>query len=374
LKFTDKTKTRLIVNLEDVAHNYNYGKKLAKGAKVAAVLKADGYGNGAVAIAHRLEKEGCDFFAVSNIDEALELRDAGVKGIILILGYVFDEYLESAVENDISLSVDTSAHLKKIIEKACGRPVKIHIKADTGMNRTGYYAKGGDLSEDLILSANLIKENANVICEGIFTHLATADVEGGEDFSRLQYERLVNTTNKLRALGINPQIVHLSNSAGLAKFSSFGLDAVRMGVSLYYGYCTDDANFRHTTSFKTKVVNVHEMKKGEGLSYGQKFVAPEDMTIAVIGAGFADGLCRSLSYGKGSVLINGEKFPIIGLICMDMAMIDTLGKKINVGDDVTIFGTDHGKTITVEEIAKDAGRTPYEIICGISKRVPRIYK
>ncbi|MBR4979561.1 MAG: alanine racemase [Clostridia bacterium] len=374
MNIIDNKKTRLIVDLEKVAHNYRYGKKLANGAKVAGVVKADAYGNGAVAVARRLAKEGCDFFAVANIDEALELRENGIEGLILVLGYVLDDYIENAIENDVSLALDSSEHLKKIIETAAGRPVKIHIKADTGMNRTGYNAKGENLCGDLILTSELIKSNKNVICEGLFTHLATADVEGGDDFARLQAKRLKNTENKLREIGINPQIVHLSNSAGLAKFSSFGFDAVRMGMSLYYGYSTDDKNFEHTTSFKTKVINVHEMKKGEGVSYGQKFVAEKDMTIAIIGAGFADGLCRSLSYGRGSVIIRGERFPIIGLICMDMAMIDPMGKKISVGDDVTIFGEDGGDIITVEEIAKAAGRTPYEITCGISKRVPRVYK
>lgn len=374
MKLVDKEKTRLIVDLEKVAHNYRYGMKLANGAKVAGVIKADAYGHGAVSVAKRLAEEGCDFFAVSNINEAIELRDSGIKGLILILGYVLDDYIENAIQEDISLALDSSEHLKKIIEIASGRPVKIHIKADTGMNRTGFNAKGDNLCDDLILASELIKNNKNIICEGAFTHLATADVEGGDDFALLQAKRLKNTVSKLREIGINPQIVHLSNSAGLAKFSSFGLDAVRMGISLYYGYSTDDKNFEHTTSFKTKVINVHEMKKGEGVSYGQKFVADKDMKIAIIGAGFADGLCRSLSYGKGSVIIRGERYPIIGLICMDMAMIDPMGKEINVGDDVTIFGEDGGDIITVEEIAKAAGRTPYEIICGISQRVPRIYK
>ncbi len=375
MKFTDVKKTRAVIDLEMAAQNYNYTKRISHGARVAAVIKADGYGHGAVKIAQRLAKEGCDFFAVSSVDEALEIRDAGIKETILILGFVLDEYLEYAISEDISLAVDTHEHLKKIVEVAAGRTVKIHIKLDTGMNRTGFIVRDGGASEELEMAAKLIEETENIVCEGVFTHLAMADEETGDEFSHLQLDRFERTLKALEELGVHPEIKHICNSAGILKYSEkMHFDAVRMGLMLYGGL-DEYPEFRPCMEFITTVINIHDMKKGESASYGLRFTADRDMKIAVIGAGYADGIKRCLSNGVGYVLINGKKAPFLGRICMDMSMVDVSNiQDVNIGDDAVIFGYSNGKHLSVGEVARLAGTIPYEIICGVSKRVPRIYK
>lgn len=375
MKFTDVKKTRAVIDLEKAAQNYNYTKKISHGARVAAVIKADGYGHGAVKIAQRLAKEGCDFFAVSSVDEALEIRDAGIKETILILGFVLDEYLEYAINNDISLAVDSYEHLQKIINVAQGRTVKIHIKLDTGMNRTGFIVRDNGISEELEKAASLLKEAGNIVCEGIFSHFAMADEETGEDFSYLQLERFEKTVKALEELGICPEIKHICNSAGILKYcEKMHFDAVRMGLILY-GCLDEYAEFEPCMEFITTVINIHEMKKGESVSYGLRFTADKDMKIAVIGAGYADGIKRCLSDGVGYVLINGKKARFLGRICMDMSMVDISDiDDVKIGDNAVIFGYSNGKHLSAGKVAELAGTIPYEIICGVSKRVPRIYK
>ena len=232
LNHTDVKKTRAVIDLNAIAGNYTHTAKACAPAKVAAVVKADAYGHGALAVAKRLNAVGCDFFTVSNIDEALELRTGGITGTILVLGYVLDEFLPEAVENDISLAVDTVAHLKTILRAADGRPVKIHIKLDTGMNRTGFFAKGdgAPLDEELHKAVELIEKHPNLVCEGIFSHFAVADEPEGSAFTETQYARFTETVEKLRALGLKPTYRHICNSAGIVRFPQMHLDAVRMEI------------------------------------------------------------------------------------------------------------------------------------------------
>ena len=349
LNHTDVKKTRAVIDLNAIAGNYMHTAKACAPAKVAAVVKADAYGHGALAVAKRLNAVGCDFFTVSNIDEALELRTGGITGTILVLGYVLDEFLPEAVENDISLAVDTVAHLKTILRAADGRPVKIHIKLDTGMNRTGFFAKGdgAPLDEELHKAVELIEKHPNLVCEGIFSHFAVADEPEGSAFTETQYARFTETVEKLRALGLKPTYRHICNCAGIVRFPQMHLDAVRMGVTLYG--CGDlDSACVPAMTFKTRVINVHTLKKGESVSYGCTYTADTDRRIAVIGAGYADGYKRCLS-GKGYVLCHGKKAPLVGRICMDMAMVDVTDiPEAAVGDDVVLFGKDGDERLPAE--------------------------
>ncbi len=375
LNHTDVKKTRAVIDLNAIAQNYTHTAKACAPAKVAAVVKADAYGHGALAVAKRLNTVGCDFFTVSNIDEALELRTGGITGTILVLGYVLDEFLPEAVENDISLAVDTVAHLKTILRAADGRPVKIHIKLDTGMNRTGFFAKGdgAPLDEELHKAVELIEKHPNLVCEGIFSHFAVADEPNGAAFTEKQYARFTETVEKLRALGLKPTYRHICNSAGIVRFPQMHLDAVRMGVTLYG--CGDlDSACVPAMTFKTRVINVHTLKKGESVSYGCTYTADTDRRIAVIGAGYADGYKRCLS-GKGYVLCHGKKAPLVGRICMDMAMVDVTDiPEAAVGDDVVLFGKDGNERLPAEKLAAWADTIPYEILCAVSARVPRVYE
>lgn len=375
MKFTDVKKTRAVVDLEAVAHNYNTAKKVCGNKRICAIIKADAYGHGAAMVAKRLEKEGCDFYATATVDEALSLRESGVSGTVLILGYVLDCYLESAISNNISLAADTFSHLENIVNAANGRPVRVHIKLDTGMNRTGFPSKDGEVCDELLRAAELIKNNKNVIFEGLFSHLAVADDDDGEAFSTVQYERFLSVAQKLEKLGIKPEIKHICNSAGLRKFSDkMGLDAVRCGISLY-GCEIVGADYKPAMEFITTVVNVHTMKKGEQVGYGLSFTAQKDMKIAVIGAGYADGLKRCIADGGGYVLIHGQKAKFVGRICMDMAMVDVTDiPAVEVEDDAVIFGYSEGAHLSADKVAEFAGTISYEIICAVSARVPRVYK
>lgn len=371
----DVKKTRAVIDLEAIAYNYRKTKEYSSGKRICAVIKADAYGHGAAQVAKRLEAEGCDFFAAATVDEAVRIRNAGVKGTVLILGYVLDSYLDCAVENDISLAVDTSEHLGKIAEKAAGRRVKIHIKLDTGMNRTGFCAKSDTLCGDLVTASEIFKANPNMVFEGLFSHFAVADEPDGEPFSEIQYERFAKTAQMLEEIGMKPQIKHICNSAGIRRFSDrMGLDAVRCGISLY-GCENSGGEYMPAMEFITTVVNIHEMKKGEKVGYGLDYTAPKDMKIAVIGAGYADGLRRSIAEGGGFVLICGKKAPFVGRICMDMAMVDISDiAEAKVEDDAVIFGYSGNAHLSADTAAQIAGTISYEIICGVSARVPRLYK
>ena len=374
MKFIDVRKNRAEIDLEAIAHNFRYTREISGGARVCAVVKADAYGHGAIKVAQRLMDEGCDFFAVANINEALELRDGGIKGTILILGYVLDAYLGYAIENDVSLALDDPSHLKKILEIAGGRPVRVHIKLDTGMNRTGFDAKHYVISPALKEAVKLIKENDNIIVEGLFSHFAASDDAEKEAFTKAQYERFVNTAKALEEMGIYPEIKHICNSASILRYKDMHQSGVRMGISLY-GCTVGDDNYRPAMQFKTVIVNTHELKTGDKVGYGMTYTADRDMKIAVIGAGYADGLKRCLSGGVGEVLCHGKRAKIVGRVCMDMTMIDISDiPEAKVGDDVTLFGEDNGAYLSADEVAKWAGTISYEILCAVSKRIPRIYK
>ncbi len=374
LLHTDVKKTRAVIDLDAVADNYRHTAQMCAPAAVAAVVKADAYGHGALAVAKKLASVGCKFFTVSNIDEALELRLGGIDGIILVLGFVLDEFLPEAVENGISLAVDTAEHLEKILEAADGRTVKIHIKLDTGMNRTGFAAKSetGALVAELAKAVALLKSHDNVVCEGVFSHFAVADEPDGAAFTEMQFARFTETVKALKEAGIKPLYRHICNSAGIVRFPHMHLDAVRMGVTLYG--CGDlDSACRPAMTFKTRIINVHNLKQGESVSYGCTYTADAERRIAVIGAGYADGYKRCLS-GKGYVLCHGKKAPLVGRICMDMAMVDVTDiPEAAVGDDAVLFGTDGNAFLSAEEVASWAETIPYEILCAVSARVPRVY-
>ena len=375
MNFTDVKKTRAIINLDAIAHNYRLAKEVCGNKRICAIIKADAYGHGAAPVAKRLEQEGCDFFATATVDEALRLRESEVKGTVLILGYVLDCYLENAISNGISLAVDTYEHLESIVKAAEGRTVKVHIKLDTGMNRTGFPAKDDELCEELKKVVSLFENNENLVLEGLFSHFAVADDDDGEAFSDVQYARFLSTAEKLEKLGIVPEIKHICNSAGLRKFSDkMGLDAVRCGISLY-GCETAGLDYKPAMDFVTTVVNVHTMKKGEQVGYGLAYTAPKDMKIAVIGAGYADGLKRCIAAGGGYVLLHGKKAPFVGRICMDMAMVDVTDiPEVKVEDDAVIFGYSEGVHLSADKVADFASTISYEIICAVSARVPRVYK
>lgn len=372
-----KNRVWAAINLDAIDENIKTIKSFAKTAKLIAIIKADGYGHGAVELGRHLEENGIDFFGVSSSREAMELRLGGIKGKILILGYTHPAEAELLVDNNISQAVYSEEYAKSLIEvlKGSGKKLNVHIKLNTGMNRIGFDCCGNDPTEQI---AEILNEDVFSF-EGLFTHFATADKDGDPDDENTnnQYNRFLNIADSLAKIGYTPKMKHCCNSAGTLLQTDKHLDAVRTGI-IMYGF-TPSANLtlpcklKPAISFKTVVSMVHTLKKGEGVSYGLTFTAQKDMKIATVSVGYADGYPRFMSR-KGEVLIGGKRCKILGNVCMDQMIVDiTDTENVSIGDEVTLFGEQNGNSISAEEIAKIGNTINYEIICGISRRVPRYY-
>lgn len=363
------------VDTEAIKHNVlEIRKKAGERVKIMQVIKADAYGHGAKAVARALDNL-VDYFAVAIIEEALELRKSGIIKPILVFGFVAPEAYGGALEHQVTQAIFSLDMAKQLSNAAVTRGVtgKVHIVLDTGMTRVGF-----DCSAESIEIICEIARLPGICIEGIFTHYATAD-EGENEFVRLQQERFRDICRRLENAGVNIPIRHICNSAGLLDYSESHLDMVRPGLITYGLYPSrevrrDEVCLKPALEFKTHIIHIKTVPADVGVSYGREYVTERETVVATIPVGYADGYPRSLS-GKGRVLIRGEYAPIIGRICMDQFMVDVSHiSGVQVGDDVTLIGRDGAEYISVEEIAEHAGTINYEIVCGIGKRVPRIYK
>ena len=363
------------IDLNAVLHNINEIKKrIGQQVKIMAIIKANAYGHGATSLGDFLENE-VDYYGVATLEEAMELRDYGIKLPILILGYSSpSQYLE-IVENNITqtvYSVKMAEELSKVGEILKKKP-KIHIALDTGMTRIGFSAdKSGVLEIEEILKFQ------NLIVEGLFTHFACAD-EVDKSYSKLQIDSYDNFIMLLEEKNINIPIKHMCNSAGIIEFDHHRFDMVRSGIITYGLYPSEvvDKNtvrLKPALEWKTHVINVRTVDAGCGVSYGITYITKNKTKIATLSIGYADGYPRSLS-SKGRVLIHGKYAPIIGKICMDQMMIDvTHIDNVEIEDEVTLVGKDGDSIISIEELANMAGSFNYEFACGIGNRVTRTYK
>lgn len=366
---SDTKTTRAIINLDNIAHNYLYACKNT-GAKVICIVKSDAYGHGAVEVAKRLQKEGADFFAVSDFEEALELRQNGISGKILILGYVPEEQIENAIGHQFSMAVFSLDFAKQLVKHSNGKKIGVHIKLNTGMNRIGFNVSHLDFCE-LSECIDILKSDENIYVEGLFSHFASSDES--EKFTRKQYNVFLKARDYIISKGVTPKICHICNSDAASLYKDMALDAVRLGISLY-GCSANDVNYLPCMEFKTKIVATQTLKKGDYASYGLKFKAKKPTKIAIIPIGYADGLKRCLSCSKGYVLCRGKKAKILGRICMNMTIIDISQiPDACLEDDVTVWGKDNGSVILCSDVAKSAGTISYELLVSVAKRVPRIY-
>jgi len=368
------------IDLDAVAHNVAEIKRcLNPGVKLMGVVKADAYGHGSFEIASELLKNGADVLAVAFCDEAVELRKRGVGVPILILGNSSESDIETIIDYDVTAAVSDAGFARELsrvaIEK--GKKAKIHIKVDTGMSRIGFLA---DSDENRRLSCHVITEIAklrNIEVEGLFTHFASAD-ETDESYTKMQYERFVSMNGLLEEKGLHIPLKHVCNSAGLVKFPEMQLDMVRAGIILYGMYPSRNfdrklIDLHPVMKFNSRVTQIKHLVAGSSLSYGMTHTLEVDSAIATVSVGYADGYPRNLS-NCAKVFVNGEKVSQIGRICMDQCMIDvTEVNNINVGDEVTLFGGAEPNGVGVDSIAKLLGTINYEVTCGISRRVPRIY-
>lgn len=376
----EKTKTYSRVyariDLDAVASNIEQMKRnLNPATKIMAVIKADGYGHGAVQIAQMLESvEYIWGFAVATLDEAVVLKSEGIQKPVLVLGCVFpDQYMEMLKYN-IRMNVYTEEMAESISQIAAreGMTAYMHIKLDTGMCRLGFEA-----NEESVEAITRISKLKNVCMEGIFTHFAKAD-EADKTFTENQIKDFVRVTEQLKERDVTFEYEHCANSAAIVDVPGANFDLVRAGIATYGLYPSEEVNkenvrLKPVMALKSHVAFVKEIDAGVPISYGGTFVSKQDMRIATIPVGYADGYPRNLS-NVGYVLIRGKKAPIVGRICMDQFMVDVTDiDGVSFGDKVTLIGKDGNEVVTVEDLSELSGRFNYEFICDLGKRIPRVF-
>ncbi|WP_072331336.1 MULTISPECIES: alanine racemase [unclassified Paenibacillus] len=369
--------TRVEISLDALRHNLEaFRGALPEAVRMMAVVKADAYGHGAVEVCREALSCGVEYIAVAFLDEGLELRRADIKAPILVLGYTPPEGLLTAWEQDIALNVYTEDILEAwervAPPGAAQRPLRIHIKMDSGMNRLGI----GD-TEAAVRFIERARHTPGIEVEGLFTHYACAD-ERDKTHTRGQFDRFAQVVRHFEDRGITFPLIHAGNSAAAIDLPELTFNMVRLGIAMYGLYPSEEVNktligLRPVLSIKTGVVMVKQVPVGEGISYGAVYRTKGEETIATLPIGYADGFSRLLT-GKAQVLIRGQRVPVVGRICMDQCMLNVTGlADIPLEEEVVILGTQGGEAITAEEHASWLGTVNYEIVCMISHRVPRVY-
>lgn len=366
-------RTQAKIDLDAVEYNYNNTRaKLPQGCKLLGVIKADAYGHGAVELARFLENK-CDFFGVACIEEAVELKKTGIKTPILILGYVAPAFYDLVVKYDIRIPVFSYDTAKALSDEAVkqGKTVPFHFCIDTGMSRIGF-----QVNEE---SADVCKEICalpNIEAEGLFSHFATAD-ESDLTKALAQREKYKKFVEMLESRGIQIQIKHLNNSAGIMNFDEY-FDMCRMGIILYGLYPSEEVDkslldIKPVMSWLTHISHIKTLEAGREVSYGGTFKTTEPRVIATIPVGYADGYPRCLS-NKGRVIINGQYAPIVGRVCMDQFMVDVTDVDgAELDSIVTLVGKDGDAELSMEEVSNAAYSFNYELPCRVARRVPRTY-
>lgn len=369
------------ISLNAIEHNYNVIRnKVTDDTKVCCVIKADGYGHGAVELSQIYEKLGADFFAVSNIDEGIEIRKSGSKLPIVILGYTPVSEAENLAEYDISQAVFSLEYAKELSEKCVEEDCicKMHIKVDSGMSRIGFMCQEfprDEYSIEEICEACCLP---NLEVEGLFTHFCVSDEDAeGREFTNKQYENFIHVRDSLKKRGVDISVVHCSNSGAIEDYPETCCDMVRAGIILYglapSSKLADRLDLVPAMTLKTVVAFVKEVQKGATISYGRTFTADRKMKIATVPIGYADGFIRQ-NAKDGYMMVNGKKAKIVGRICMDQTMLDVTDiEDVKTGDEVVVFGTGENGEPTADSLAENTGTINYETVCLVGKRVPRIY-
>lgn len=367
------------ISLDNLNHNYHaLREKIPASCRFLGVVKADAYGHGAVPISRHLVELGAQYLAVSNIEEAVQLRRGGLRGPILILGYTPPFYTDDLAAMNLRQEVHSLEYAKRLNERLSGtkRRIRVHLKLDTGMSRLGFFAYDHPQTVEEIRQVAGLE---HLLIEGVFTHFPVADSVDGADasFTRTQFERFMRTLDELKAVGVTPEIRHCCNSGASILYPEFALDMIRPGIATYGVLPSTDLcgmiDLKPVMQLRSTVFQIREFEPNITVSYGRTYCTETPQRIAVVGIGYADGLSRSLS-NNISFLLHGKRVPQVGRICMDMCMVDVSRvPETKVGDVVTIFGEDGDDCIEVDSLASRLGTIPYELLCGINKRIPRIY-
>jgi alanine racemase len=373
---TQNLRTWIEIDTKAIAHNIARLKKFLKPkTKFMAVVKSDAYGHGMVAYAKEARKSGVDFFGVDSFEEAIELRDAGIKESILVLGYIFPAQFKEAAEKGISVTISNLDSLRAIEKLKTKKPLKIHVKIDTGLHRQGFL--GVDAESVFSVLRILDKQ---MIVEGLYTHFAAMESPKYESYSRMQIDRLEKWYDAFLALGYNP-IVHSSASSGIVYSREFHFDMVRAGISLYGLWpSTEIAEAAPKTkliaalSWKAIVSEIKKVHAGERVGYDLTERLSRDSTLAVVPVGYFHGIPRSLS-NKAEFLVRGKRAKIVGRVSMDMVVVDVTDiRGVKSGDEAVIIGARGLERISAEEVAEKAGTINYEIVTRIHPSIPRIYR
>ncbi|MEV5030432.1 alanine racemase [Paenibacillus sp. LPE1-1-1.1] len=373
--------TRVELSLDALRHNLQaFRNAIPQDCRLMASVKANAYGHGAVEVAREAERFGVDYLGVAFLDEALQLRSAGIQTPILVLGFVAADALSVARSHDVTISLfrdDIIEAAAKLPPDSSGRKLKVHIKMDSGMGRLGVIGKDAVLS--FIQKAMQVPQ---LEVEGLFTHYARAD-EADKNYTMLQYDRFREVAEHIEQQGWPIPIIHAANSAAGIDTPQWAGGMLRLGVSMYGLYPSDEVNRQRITlepvmTLKTEVVMVKTVPAGWGISYGTRYFSKGEERIGTLPIGYADGYSRMLT-GKAQGLIRGVKLPILGTICMDQCMIaldaaasDT-ALAVEPGEEVVLIGRQGESVITVEEVADQLGTINYEVTCMLAARVPRIY-
>jgi len=363
------------INLDNLAYNAKNIKERVGERSVIAIIKADAYGHGAPEVAETLIEAGADAFGVSIITEALQLREKGIGIPIIVLSYTPETYMEDAVREDITLNCLSYDYAVKLdgVAKKYDKKVKVLISIDTGIGRLGYSPDEKGMSE-----IEKIARLEHIEMDGIYTHFALSDSQD-KSFTYVQLERYKKVIERLRKDKVIFNHYHAANSAAIVDMKETYFDSVRPGIILYGYYPSNEVvrgniSIKPVMSIKGIIIRLKSVPKGTGISYGHRFVTErEETSIATIPIGYADGYFRALS-GKGKVIVNGVLCPQVGTVCMDHIMVDVTGvPDVKEGDTVTIMGSENGVSFTAEDIAEILQTIPYEVLCAVSKRVPRVY-
>jgi alanine racemase len=375
------------VDLTAIAHNVaELRRRTDPNAKLMAIVKANGYGHGAVEVARTALANGAEWLGVARLPEAIALREAGFSAPILVLGYTPPAAAERLIDYDLKQSVYSLAAAEAYSNAGLrrGKRIPVHLKVDTGMGRLGLVpaalagqAPAGGVGDAFIAAATAILRLPGLNPEGIFTHFAASD-SADKSYAQRQLDLFLEVLSALQAAGIEFPIRHAANSAAVIQLPESHLDLVRPGIALYGLTPSDETDLtgirlQPAMSLKTRIIHLKAVPAGTCISYGMTYRAPSPTVIATIPAGYADGYRRLLS-SRGQMLVRGRRVPVVGRVCMDLTMLDVGAvPDVQMEDEVVIFGRQGSAYLTADDLARELGTINYEIVCDLTARVQRVY-
>ncbi len=373
------------IDLSAIAHNVKAFKRLTSGnVKIMPAVKANGYGHGAVEVSKTALENGAGALGVARLEEGIKLRNAGIDAPVLVFGYTSPQNTIDVIDNALTITVseyDTARQISELSSNI-GKKVKIHLKIDSGMGRIGLFTSaghpgcpGGEINgiSEILEISNM----PGLELEGVYTHFAQADHQDKE-YTKQQFEIFSGFTDELKKAGLSIPVLHTANSAAAIEMPETHLDMIRPGISFYGLYPSDEVDkslisLKPAMQLKTKIISLKKVPKGFKVSYGSTHVTEKETTIAVVPVGYADGFSRGFT-SNGSMLVHGQRVPIVGRVCMDLTMIDVGAvSDVCLEDEVVIFGEQGDETLSADELAKRVNTINYEIVSALTSRVPRTY-